>query len=87
MEEVVHLYGKVFQLWQVDRGDKVPLGRPELMTSFTSNDQIDLDRLVADRDRRFGVETKKKAESRAYIQEPEVHPDADTLWKQQNPAS
>ena len=31
MKEVVHLYGKVFHLWQTDRGDKLPLGKPELM--------------------------------------------------------
>jgi hypothetical protein len=31
MGQVVGLYGKVFQLWQTDRGDLVPLGKPELM--------------------------------------------------------
>lgn len=31
MKEVVTLYGKVFHLWQTDRGDRLPLGRPELM--------------------------------------------------------
>jgi hypothetical protein len=36
MEQVVGLYGKVFQLWQTDRGDLVPLGRPELMSEFFS---------------------------------------------------
>lgn len=87
MEEVVHLYGKVFQLWQVDRGDEVPLGMPELMTSFTSNDQTEIDKLVGDRDRRFGVDHKKKAASRAYIEEPEIHPDADHLWSKQQKAN
>ncbi|KXS97463.1 hypothetical protein AC578_7358 [Pseudocercospora eumusae] len=86
MEEVVQLYGKVFQLWQVDRGDKVPLGKPELMTSFTSHDQVDFDKLVSDRDRRFGVDSHKKAESRKYIREPKVHPDADDLWSKQRAA-
>lgn len=86
MEEVVHLYGKVFQLWQVDRGDKLPLGMPELMTSFTSHDQTQMDKLVGDRDGRFGVDYKKKAAGRAYIAEPEVHPDADELWKKQQKA-
>lgn len=73
--------GKVFQLWQVDRGDKVPLGKPELMTSFTSKDQFDFEKFVGDRDARFGVDSKKKAASRAYIEEPNVHVDADHLWK------
>lgn len=82
MEQVVHLYGKVFQLWQTDRGDKVPLGKPELMTSFTSEEQIQkYSKEFEDRDKRFNVDMKKKAESRAYIQEPQIHPDADALWK------
>ena len=33
MEEVVVLYGKVFHLWQTDRGDELPLGMPQLMVS------------------------------------------------------
>ena len=33
MEEVVVLYGKVYHLWQVERGGKVPLGEPQLRTS------------------------------------------------------
>lgn len=35
MEDVIELYGKVYHLWQVDRGDKIPLGEPKLMTSFS----------------------------------------------------
>lgn len=31
MKEVVELYGKVYHLWQTDRGDKLPLGEPKLM--------------------------------------------------------
>ena len=40
MREVVGLYGKTFHLWQVDRGDELPLGMPELMMSFTRDDQV-----------------------------------------------
>jgi len=81
MEEVVELYGKVYHLWQTDRGDELPLGQPQLMTSFTAKDQFDFDKAVGDRDARFGVDSKKKAEQRAYIQEPEIHPNADYPWK------
>ncbi|CAZ84537.1 unnamed protein product [Tuber melanosporum] len=34
MEELAKLYGKTYHLWQVDRGDEVPLGAPMLMGSF-----------------------------------------------------
>jgi len=82
MEQVVHLYGKVWNLWSVDRGDLLPLGEPQLMTSFTNMDQFpEFDEAVAVRDKKFGIDYKKKAEQRQYIQEPEVHPDADWSWK------
>ena len=82
METVIELYGKVFHLWQTDRGDKLPLGMPNLMTSFTARDQFDFDKHVGDRDARFGVDSAKKAEGRAYIKEPEIHEDADWAWKE-----
>lgn len=81
MEEVVVLYGKVYHLWQTDRGDKLPLGQPQLMTSYTESGQFDFDKVVGERDRRFGVSSKQKAEKRAHIQEPTIHVDADSAWK------
>ena len=75
MEQVVGLYGKTYHFWQVDRGDKLPLGEPQLMGSFTSQEQFrDFKEVVGERDRRFGVDHEKKAEKRRYIVEPEVHP-------------
>jgi len=44
MKEVVGLYGKTWHFWQVDRGDEIPLGRPELMGSFTSDEQVCISR-------------------------------------------
>lgn len=84
MEQVVELYGKVYHLWQTDRGDQLPLGAPNLMTSFTAEDQFDWDKSVGERDARFGIDSKKKAEKRAYIKEPEIHPDADWAWKEKS---
>lgn len=40
MKEVVGLYGKTYHFWQVDRGDALPLGKPELMMSFTKDEQV-----------------------------------------------
>lgn len=37
MEDVIELYGKVYHLWQVDKGHKIPLGEPKLMTSFSES--------------------------------------------------
>jgi hypothetical protein len=42
MREVVGLYGKTYHLWQVDRGDELPLGVPMLMGSFAKDEQVGL---------------------------------------------
>ena len=74
MEDVIELYGKVYHLWQVDKGHKVPLGEPNLMTSYTDMSQLDFDKLVGERDKRFGSDYKRKREIREHIEEPEIHP-------------
>jgi hypothetical protein len=74
MEQVVQLYGKVYHLWQTDKGHQLPLGEPQLMTSFTADGQFDFERHVGDRDRRFGSDYKVKAEARKHIEVPNVHP-------------
>jgi hypothetical protein len=81
MKAVIELYGKVYHLWQVDKGHELPLGQPQLMTSFTQEGQFDFDKYVGDRDQRFGIDSKAKAEKRKDIPEPKIHPDADWAWK------
>ena len=81
MKEVIGLYGKVYHLWQVDKGHELPLGEPQLMTSFTREGQFDVEKVVGERDHRFGVDSKQKAEKRKDIAEPQIHPDADWAWK------
>ncbi|MCJ1247361.1 hypothetical protein MMC30_004575 [Trapelia coarctata] len=85
MEQVVGLYGKTYHLWQVDRGDVVPMGEAQLMGSFTEKEQLrkHSEKFQA-RAEAYGVDMGKKAEGRAYIPEPEVHEDADTCWKKTN---
>ena len=82
MKHVVGLYGKVYHLWQTDRGDELPLGEPRLMTSFTADGQFDFERAVGDRDRRFGTDYRRKKELRKDIEAPKIHEDADQAWKQ-----
>ncbi|KAI9678611.1 MAG: hypothetical protein M1817_005668 [Caeruleum heppii] len=82
MNDVIGWYGKTFHFWQVDRGDKLPLGPPQLMMSYTSPSQIDLHKKLKDRDSRFGTDYKHKAEIRKDIPEPEVAPDVDIIWTQ-----
>jgi hypothetical protein len=74
MEQVVTLYGKVYHLWQTDRGDKLPLGEPKLMTSFTADGQFDFEKHVGERDARLGTDWRRRKEARKGIEAPEVHP-------------
>ena len=84
MEEVVQLYGKVYHLWQVDRGDALPLGEPKLMTSYTEAGQMKggFEKIVGERDQRFGSDWRRKKEVRGHIEEPQVHESADWAWKE-----
>ncbi|CUS11094.1 unnamed protein product, partial [Tuber aestivum] len=73
MEELVKLYGKTYHLWQVDRGDQVPLGAPMLMGSFLKETK-GVESVVDSRNRRFGIEGERKVDIRKHIREPEIHP-------------
>ncbi|KAJ8128414.1 hypothetical protein O1611_g5224 [Lasiodiplodia mahajangana] len=81
MKHVIGLYGKVYHLWQTDRGDKLPLGEPKLMMSFTGDGQFDFEKAVGERDQRFGVDWRRKKQLREGIDVPEIHDDADSPWK------
>ncbi|KAI4178588.1 MAG: hypothetical protein L6R41_008321 [Letrouitia leprolyta] len=83
MEDIVGLYGKTYHFWQVDRGDKVPLGEPQLMGSLIQEGQGGeaLKKMWKERDEKFGVSTEQKKGKREYIGVPEVHEDADQAWK------
>ncbi|CAL3966624.1 hypothetical protein PZA11_003216 [Diplocarpon coronariae] len=80
MKEVIGLYGKTYHFWQVDRGDVLPLGKPELMMSFVKDEQVPWDK-IKDRDERNGVATERKREIRNGIEGVSVHEDADGCWK------
>lgn len=71
---MVGLYGKTYHLWQMDRGDKLPLGQLQLMTSFTEDAQLSgIKDALKDRNERFSVDCEKKKAKRSYITEPEIH--------------
>lgn len=80
MKDLIGLYGKTYHFWQVDRGDQLPLGEPQLMASVISEDMANRIRpggrreLLADRDARFGVNHEEKAETRKDIPVPKKHP-------------
>ncbi|MDP2138592.1 MAG: OBAP family protein [Candidatus Didemnitutus sp.] len=82
MQELVGTYGKTWHLWQVDRGDRVPLGLPKLMMGFTADDQADPS-MIAARDRAQGIDPAKLKASRADLAIPPIADGADAWQKGQ----
>ena len=76
MRRLVGTYGKTWHTWHTDQHAQLPIGRPELMMSFTADGQIDAG-LLADRVRRFGVDSTAKRTNRADIAAPPVDPRAN----------
>jgi hypothetical protein len=76
--DLVTTYGKTFHTWQYDRDD-FPYGIPQLMMAFTQDGQAS-EAQIHDRDRRVGVSTARKRQSRADIPWPEVVPGAN-FWQ------
>ncbi|PGH05158.1 hypothetical protein AJ80_08394 [Polytolypa hystricis UAMH7299] len=81
MKKVIELYGKTYHLWQVDRGDPVPMGAPQLMGSFTSDAAVakakpgGVQELTKTTESKFGVDIKRKAEKRKDIgADVKIHP-------------
>lgn len=83
MQGLVSTYGKTWHLWQVDRGDQLPLGLPKLMMGFTADGQVD-PALVAERDRDQLIDARQRRAWRADLPTRPVADGADS-W-QQGPA-
>ncbi|AZE54731.1 putative lipoprotein [Pseudomonas synxantha] len=80
MEKLVHTYGKTWHTWHTDLHKQLPLGVPQLMMGFTADGQAD-PKMVAERDKRLGVDSNQKKASRADIATPAIAPGADA-WRQ-----
>lgn len=66
MKKLVNTYGKTWHLWQIDRGDALPLGAPQLMMVATQDGQTN-QTMLQKRDRDYNVSTVKKRGERADI--------------------
>jgi len=80
MKQLVNTYGKTWTLWQVDRGDTLPLGLPKLMMSFTADGQAE-PKMVADRDRDAKIDSSVVKTKRADIATQPVAAGADAWQK------
>ncbi|XP_020100618.1 oil body-associated protein 1A-like [Ananas comosus] len=82
LEKVAKTYGKTIHFWQVDRGDALPLGIPQLMMALTRDGQLRED-LAEDVEKRFGVSFEKERKNREYMSGPDpgIHPLANAAGK------
>lgn len=83
LREMAKTYGKFWCTWQVDRGDRLPMGVPALMMSpqGVNSGSVRAD-LVKSRDDKYKISSEELKESRLEMEEPEwIHPNAD-YWKQ-----
>ncbi|MDH2067295.1 OBAP family protein [Pantoea sp. GD03673] len=80
MTRIVNTYGKTWHTWHTDRDKTLPTGIPALMMGFTQDGQMD-SRLLADRDRRFDVDSKQIRAQRADIVAHPAAPGANA-WQQ-----
>jgi hypothetical protein len=82
MEKLVSTYGKTIHTWHTDQDRTLPIGSPMLMMGFTADGKIN-QRLLADRDQRFGVSTGDKSKSRADLPTPKIQAGANA-WEKGN---
>jgi len=76
MKKLIKTYGKTIHLWQIDRGDKIPMGVPQLMMAYKQDSQVDWD-IIKKRDELYGSNYKDLRKNRADLEEPIVDPRAD----------
>ncbi|KAK2447511.1 histone acetyltransferase [Trifolium repens] len=83
LESLAKTYGKFWCTWQVDRGDRLPLGAPALMMSPQAvSPGLVRPELLHERDSKYNISSESLKSSRIEIPEPEmINPMAD-YWKQ-----
>jgi len=80
MNELIDTYGKTIHFWQVDRGDELPIGLPQIMTIVDSASEIQ-PKLAQELERINKAPVSRKQELRKDIKMPTPNTEAD-VYKQ-----
>ncbi|GER31805.1 hypothetical protein STAS_07832 [Striga asiatica] len=73
LHDLARTYGKFWCTWQVDRGDRLPLGAPALMVSPQGVNMGSIDReLITKRDNKYKISTDELMRKRVDIAVPEA---------------
>jgi len=84
MKKLIGTHGKTWHTWHTwhtDQGKSLPLGVPQLMMGFTADGQHNAAMVVAERDRRLGVDSAAKRKDRQDIPAPAIDAGADAWQK------
>nr|GME07044.1 oil body-associated protein 2A-like [Ipomoea batatas] len=83
LQQLSPTYGKFWCTWQVDRGDRLPLGAPALMVSPQGESMGTVKpELIRKRDEKYNISSEELGKSRVDILVPEdINPNAD-YWVQ-----
>lgn len=84
LADLTSTYGKTWHTWQVDRGDPLPLGIPQLMMGFTADGQID-PALLQRRDERLDISSAERRQARAELPQASVDPLANAWQSGETP--
>ncbi|MDQ0571105.1 hypothetical protein QFZ42_002939 [Variovorax paradoxus] len=79
MKKLVGTYGKTFHTWHTDLQKELPIGVPQVMMGFTADGQVNAG-MVAERDKRFGIDSAEKKKSREDIPAPPIAEGANS-WQ------
>lgn len=82
LDKVAKTYGKVIHFWQVDKGDDLPLGIPQVMMALTRDGQL-YHSLKQDVENKYNVSFDKERENRKNMSGPMhgIHPLANAGGK------
>jgi hypothetical protein len=82
LEQLATTFGKFWCIWQVDRGDRLPMGVPALMVSPQADPAaVVRPDLVRKRDDKYGFSTAELQAARADVQAPpDEHPGLADYW-------
>lgn len=81
MNELVNWVGKTYHFWQIDRGDELPYGPPNLMMSIRNSSQEEKEK-IQDRNQRYDIDSKHNQELRKDIVLPLAPSGSDAFNKE-----
>jgi hypothetical protein len=84
MRDLATTYGKTWHTWQIDRGDQLPLGIPQLMMGYTRDGQLN-PALISARDQRLGTSMQESRQARSEIPVPRPAAGANSWESGQTP--